>query len=80
LAVVRAGNHVVTVSARIDLRAYRARIKQTDALDTAVANRGAQLVGDRRDGEDVVGIGHRTTFRESAPVARKVDARDEDRV
>ena len=70
----------MTLPARIDLGADRARIEQPDALDTAVADGRAQLVGDGRDGEDVVGIGHRTTFRESAPVARKVDARDEDRV
>ncbi|MDF3017045.1 MAG: hypothetical protein K0R44_2270 [Thermomicrobiales bacterium] len=54
-----------------------ARIEQADALDATVADRGAQLVGDRRDGEDIIRIGHRLTFRQSAPVARKVDARDE---
>jgi hypothetical protein len=70
----------MTVPARKDLRANRTRIEQTDTLDAAVADRGAQLVGNRRNGEDIVGIGHRKTFRESAPVARKVDARDEDRV
>jgi hypothetical protein len=80
LAVVCAGDDVVTLPARVDLRADRARIEQTDALDTAVADRGAELVGYRRDGEDIIGVGHRTTFRESAPVARKVDMRDEDRV
>jgi hypothetical protein len=70
----------VTVPARIDLGANRPRIEQTDALDTAVADRDAKLVGNRRNGEDIVGIRHRKTFRESAPVARKVDARDKDRV
>jgi hypothetical protein len=80
LAVVRAGNQVVTLPSRIDLGADRARIEQTDALDAAVANGRTQFIGNCRDRQDVVGIGHKTTFRESAPVARKVDARDEDRV
>ena len=70
----------MTLPARIDLRADRTWIEQTDALHAAVADRGAQLVGDGGDGEDIVGIGHRKTFRKSALVARKVDARDEDRV
>jgi ABC-type uncharacterized transport system fused permease/ATPase subunit len=70
----------MTVPARKDLRANRTRIEQTDTLDAAVADRSAQLVGNRRNDEDIIGIGHRKTLRESASVARKVDARDEDRV
>jgi hypothetical protein len=80
LVVVRAGNHVMTLTTRIDLGADRARIEQADALDTAVADGCVQLVVDSRDGEEIIGIGHRTAFRVSAPVARKVDARDNDRV
>ena len=62
----------------IDLGADGAGFDETDALDAAVADGRAQFVGDRRDGEDVIGIGHSRSSGAPA-VVRKVDASDEDR-
>jgi hypothetical protein len=79
MAIVRAGDHIVSSPAGVDLGSDRARVDQTNALDTAALDGPVQFVGDRRDGEHVIRIGHRSSFHELAPAARKVDASDEDR-